>query len=153
MTLALQINGPVTNSTLAARGDLAAIDPHGLTRMLMDGVLERLEAASERDEDGDPAAAGDLLESAVLLIGELRAGLNLHSGGAFAANVDDLYDYMCRRLGAHLKLSNATGPMNGLAALHEVSHLLDALRSAWAFMPAEARAASRKSKALAHYGQ
>jgi flagellar protein FliS len=143
MTLALQITGSVTHGTLATRRDLPAIDLYGISRMLMDGVLERLEAAGERDEDGDPAAAGDLLESAVLLLGELRAGLDLHSGGAIAANVDDLYDYMCRRLGA----PHATDPMNGLAALHEVSHLLDALRSAWAFMPAEVRAASRKSKA------
>ncbi len=150
MTSVLQINGPVTNSTLASRGGLGAIDPHGLTRMLMDRVLERLTAAGELDEDGDPAAAADLLDSAVTLIGELRAGLDLHSGGAFAANVDDLYDYMCRRLGARLGLADATGPLNGLAlknpgpaALHEVSHLLDALRSAWAFMPAEVRAASR----------
>jgi flagellin-specific chaperone FliS len=159
MTSALLINGPVTNSTLACRGGLST------AAGLMDGVLERLEAASELDEDGDPAAgdlleaavelgedgdpraAGDLLEAAVLLIRELRAGLDLHSGGAIAANVDDLYDYMCRRLGACLRLADATDPMNGLAALHEVSHLLDALRSAWAFMPAEVRAASRKSKA------
>jgi flagellar secretion chaperone FliS len=147
MTSALLINGPVTNSTLAYRGGLSP------AAGLMDGVLERLEAASELDEDGDPAA-GDLLEAAVLLIRELRAGLDLHSGGAIAANVDDLYDYMCRRLGACLRLADATDPMNGLArrthgpaALHEVSHLLDALRSAWVFMPAEVRAASRKSKA------
>jgi flagellar secretion chaperone FliS len=140
MTSALLINGPVINSTLAYRGGLSC------AAGLMDGVLERLEAASELDEDGDPAA-GDLLEAAVLLIRELRAGLDLHSGGAIAANVDDLYDYMCRRLGACLRLADATDPMNGLAALHEVSHLLDALRSAWAFMPAEVRAASRKSKA------
>jgi flagellar secretion chaperone FliS len=144
MTLALPINGPVTNSTLGC-GGLAAGDPYGMTRMLMDGVLERLEAAGERDEEGGTPAADDLLESAVLLIGELRAGLDLHSGGAIAANVDDLYDYMCRRLGAYL--SNATDPAKGLGALYEVSHLLDALRSAWAFMPAEVRAASRKSKA------
>jgi flagellar protein FliS len=151
MTLALPINGPVTNSTLAC-GGLAAVDPFGMTRMLMDGVLERLEAAGEWDEEGDTAAADDLLESAVLLIGELRAGLDLHSGGAIAANVDDLYDYMCRRLGAYLR--DAADPTNGPArrthgpaALYEVSHLLDALRSAWAFMPAEVRAASRKSKA------
>ncbi len=171
MTLALQIKGPVTYSTLASRGgrSLAAgaerpsgtgggTDPWTalchlvVTLGLMDGALERLVAAGERDEDGDPAAAGDLLESALLLIGELRAGLDIHSGGVLAANIDDLYDYMCRRLGDYLSLSDATDPMNGLAALHEVSHLLDALRSAWAFMPAEVRSASRKSKALAHFG-
>jgi flagellar protein FliS len=66
------------------------------------------------------------------LIGALRAGLDVHSGGAFAANVDDLYDYMCRRL-------RAADPWNGLEALHEVSHLLDALRSAWPYMPDEVR--------------
>jgi len=137
MTAALQINGPVTNSTLPSQSSAAVIDPYGMARMLMDGVLEHLEAAGELDEDGDPEAVGGLLESAVVLIGELRAGLDLHSGGTFAANVDDLYDYMCRRLGACLRLSDTTDPMNGLAALHEVSHLLDALRSAWAFMPAE----------------
>jgi flagellar secretion chaperone FliS len=69
-------------------------------------------------------------------IGELRAGLDLHCGGAFAANVDDLYDYMCRRL-------KTADPGNGLAALHEVSHLLDALHSAWPYMPDEVRTALR----------
>jgi len=67
-------------------------------------------------------------------IGELRAGLDLQCGGAFAANVDDLYEYMCRRLHT---------AENGLAALHEVSHLLDALHSAWPYMPDEVRTALR----------
>ena len=152
MTLAPQINGPFTNSMLASGGSLAALDPCGLDRMLMDSVLERLEAAGELDEAGDSAGADDLLEGAVLLIRELRAALDLHSGGVIAANVDDLYDYMCRRLGADLRLSDATGPVKGLAALHEVTHLLDALRSACVYMPAEVRAASRKSKASARLG-
>jgi flagellar protein FliS len=136
MTLALQIHSSASNSTFATHRGATAADPHGLTRMLMDGALERLEAARERDPDGAPAQAGGPLEVATVLIGELRAGLDLQSGGAISANIDDLYDYMCRRL-------DATDPRNGLAALHEVSHLLDALRSAWAFMPAEVRAGSR----------
>jgi len=70
-------------------------------------------------------------------IGALRAGVDLHCGGAFAANVDDLYEYMCRRL------RTAADPGNGLAALHEVSHLLDALHSAWPYMPDEVRTARR----------
>jgi flagellar secretion chaperone FliS len=140
MTTALQIRASATNSPLATHRGATAADPHGLTRMLMDGVLERLETARERDSDGDPAASGCLVETAVRLIGELRTGLDLHCGGAFAANTDDLYDYMCRRLGVCL---SGADPRNGLAALHEVSHLLDALRSAWAFMPGEVRAASR----------
>jgi flagellar secretion chaperone FliS len=72
----------------------------------------------------------------LVLIRELRAGLDVHSGGAFAANVDDLYDYMCRRL-------RSADHWNGLEALHEVSHLLDALHSAWPYMPDEVRTALR----------
>jgi flagellar secretion chaperone FliS len=99
--------------------------------LLMDGALERIDAAR-----GCDLQKPRLLQSAVMLIGELRAGLDLHQGGAIAANVDDLYDYMCRRL-------DAADLENGIAALDEVSHLLDALRSAWAFMPAEVRTVSR----------
>jgi flagellar secretion chaperone FliS len=83
--------------------------------------------------------ARQIRKSTVMLmaqIGELRAGLDLHCGGAFAANVDDLYEYMCRRL-------NTAEPGKGLAALHEVSHLLDALHSAWPYMPDEVRTALR----------
>lgn len=139
MTLALQIRGSAYG-TLATHEGATDTDPHGFTRILMDGALERLEAARERHQDGDRTAASGLVATAVLLIGKLRAGLDLQCGGAFAANIDDLYDYMCRRLGGCL---SGADPRNGLPALHEVSHLLDALRSAWAFMPAEVRAATR----------
>jgi flagellar protein FliS len=101
----------------------------------MDGALERIEAARERLLDGD-AAGQSQLRSAVMIITELRADLDLPRGGAIAANLDDLYDYMCRRLGA-------ADLQNGIAALDEVSHLLDALQSAWNYMPVEVRVASR----------
>jgi len=136
MTLAIQTHESATNSTLAANVGATAADPYGFTRLLMTEAHERIAAAHEWSAEGDPVAVGLLVESAVNLLGALRSRLDLQNGGAIAANVDDLYDYMCRRL-------NATDPTNGLAVLHEVSHLLDALRSAWAFMPAEVRAASR----------
>ena len=81
-----------------------------------------------------------LLQAAVVIISELRTDLDLPRGGAIAANLDDLYDYMCRRLGASVPAADFS---NGIAALNEVSHLLDALQSAWAYLPAEVRAASR----------
>jgi flagellar protein FliS len=71
-----------------------------------------------------------------VILGELRADLDLVGGGSFAANLDDLYGYMGRRL-------QAAELADGLAALDEVSHLLEALRDAWAFMPPEVRKASR----------
>lgn len=108
----------------------------------MDGALERIEAA--RGQDPDDPADGEptdrLLQSAAMLLGELREGLDLRRGGAFAANVDDLYDYMCRRL--HAAAPDEADRTLASAALSEVSHLLEALRSAWTFMPAEVRRAS-----------
>ena len=112
-----------------------AVDPYGIARVLMDGALERIEAAREHLLEGD-AAGQSQLRSAVMIISELRADLDLPRGGAIAANLDDLYDYMCRRL-------RAADLQNGIAALDEVSHLLDALQSAWNYMPVEVRVASR----------
>jgi flagellin-specific chaperone FliS len=135
----------------------------------MDGALERIEAAREHLLDGD-AAGQSQLRSAVMIISELRADLDLPRGGAIAASLDDLYDYMCRRLGcdacgarafpegmprsdgeqanacargASDRLRGAADLQNGIAALDEVSHLLDALQSAWNYMPVEVRVASR----------
>jgi len=113
-----------------------AADPHGFTRILMDGALERIEAAREQFLEGGPAERRRLLQATLLLVGELRAELDLREGGTIAANVDDLYDYIIRRL-------KAADMANGSAALAEVSHLLEALRAAWPFMPAEVRAAPR----------
>ena len=110
----------------------------------MDGALQRVRDAREQLAYG-PAVASDspdmisptrLLRTAKVILNELRANLDLHGGGAFAANLDDLYDYMSRRL-------RAAGLADGVAALDEVSHLLEALRTAWTFMPAEVRKASR----------
>jgi flagellar protein FliS len=108
----------------------------------MDGALERIEAAREHLLDGD-AAGQSQLQSAVMIISELRADLDLPRGGAIAASLDDLYDYMCRRLGASDRFRGAADLQNGIAALDEVSHLLDALQSAWNYMPVEVRVASR----------
>jgi flagellar protein FliS len=133
MTAALSFRAPAPSSARpCGQGGLGA-DPYGFSRLLMDGALERIDAAR-----GQPWSAEmhSLLQSAVMIIGELRADLDLVRGGAIAANLDDLYDYMCRRL-------RAGDLQNGIAALDEVSYLLDALRAAWTFMPAEVRSATR----------
>jgi len=57
-------------------------------------------------------------------VGELRGSLDLVRGGAVAANLDDLYDYVTRRLIA----GNAA---NDAEALDEVAGLLRELRDAW----------------------
>ncbi len=120
-----------------------AVNPYGIARLLMDGALERIEAAREALVNGEQPERQSQLRSAVMIISELRADLDLPRGGAIAASLDDLYDYMCRRLGASDRLRGAADLQNGIAALDEVSHLLDALQSAWNYMPVEVRVASR----------
>jgi len=120
----------------AAIGGVAASDPHGLILMLLDGALERIAAARGCMKNGEHAEKSALVHRAVSIIAELRGSLNLTAGGELAANMADLYDYLCRRL--------MTGSsMNRADVLDEVAGLLREIRSAWIAMPMEARAPRR----------
>lgn len=99
----------------------------------MDAALARIEAARGSDDGVETPS----VESAVSIVRGLRDALDIPRGGDIAVNVAEIYDYICRRLGS-------AGLRNGIAALDEVSHLLQALRSAWVFLPEEVRAASGK---------
>lgn len=132
------MNGHSRASTLgayqsvAAHGGVAAADPHRLIVMLLDGALERIAQARGCIQNG----AGDkngLLSSAVAIVDELRCSLDLKAGGPIAANLEDLYDYICRQL---IKANVS----NRIATLDEVTQLLNEIRSAWITLPAEARA-------------
>ena len=135
MSLALQIRVSAPNTARPARKSHGP-GVHGFTGMLLEGVQERVAAARDHLLAGNDAESDAILQSALMLLEELRTDVDLFSGGAVAANLDDLYDYMGRRL-------RVADLQNGVAALDEVSSLLEALHSAWAFLPAEARTASR----------
>jgi flagellar secretion chaperone FliS len=116
----------------AAHGGVAAADPHKLIVMLMDGALERIATARgcmERNENSEKAK---LLNRAVSIIGELRSSLDMTKGGPIAANLGDLYDYMCRQL----MKANAE---NKIDSLEHVSKLLREIRGAWVAIPPDAR--------------
>jgi flagellar protein FliS len=132
MSPALQIRFSATPGTRPLHEGGSDADPHGFIGVLLDGALQRICDAREQLAAGAGPTAGArrLLRTAKLILGELRADLDLREGGAIAANLDDLYEYIVRRL----RTAELT---DGLAALDEVSHLLDALRTAWAFMPPE----------------
>ena len=121
----------------AVHSGVDAADPHRLVVMLMDGALERIAAASGMMKNGNGVEKAQLLHRAVAIIDELRNTLNLKDGGAIAANLDSLYEYMCRRL----MQANAE---NKPEWLDEVSRLLGEIRWAWLQMPqANGRAAGR----------
>jgi flagellar secretion chaperone FliS len=120
-------------SSASAHGGVAAADPHRLIVMLMDGALERIGAARGCIARGDTVEKARLLNRAVSIIGELRNCLDVNGGGQLAANLGELYDYMCRRL---LKATSE----NRIEMLDEVSTLLQEIRGAWVSIPKEARA-------------
>ena len=120
----------------AAFGGVAASDPHGLILLLIDGALDRIAAAQGCMKNGAHAEKSALVHRAVSIIAELRGSLNIADGGELAANMADLYDYLCRRL--------MTGvSMNRADVLEEVAGLLREIRSAWILIPVEARSSRR----------
>jgi flagellar protein FliS len=119
-------------SSASAHGGVAAADPHKLTLMLMDGALERIATARGCIERNETSEKAKLLNRAVSIIGELRNSLDLSKGGAIAANLGELYDYMCRQL-LKANVENKAQP------LEHVTTLLRDIRDAWASIPADAR--------------
>ncbi|MET0534937.1 MAG: flagellar export chaperone FliS [Steroidobacter sp.] len=116
----------------AAHGGVAASDPHRLIVMLMDGALERLATARGCMQRQETSEKARLINRAVSIIGELRNSLDLRSGGQIAANLAELYDYMCRRL---LRAQTE----NRVEMLDEVSTLLHEIRGAWLSIAPEGR--------------
>lgn len=115
-------------SSVSTHGGVAAADPHRLVLMLMDGALERLAIAQGCMERNDIGGKAQLINRAIQIIGELRGSLDMGKGAEIAANLDALYDYMCRRLlQASLK--------NDVGMVQEVSNLLRELRGAWTQVP------------------
>lgn len=99
--------------------------PHQLVVLLFDGALSAMKKASILIEQGDIPGKGQAITKAINIIANgLRTGLDHEAGGAIAANLDDLYEYMTRRLlQANLH--------NDLAALAEVESLMVNIADAW----------------------
>ena len=120
--------------SVATHGGIAAADPHRHVLMLMDGALERLVQARTctRHEAGvDNNRQRDLVQAAIAILDELRAGLDLEGGGTLATHLDDLYDYMTRQL---IRANLQQRP----ESIAEIAHLLNEIRAAWIALPGEA---------------
>lgn len=99
-------------------------DAHRLIQMLMEGALERLSKSKVYLQHGKMAEKGEQLGIAINIIGGLRESLDPKTGGELAANLDNLYDYMLKRL----SLANLE---NKIEYIDEVTGLLKDIKEAW----------------------
>lgn len=97
--------------------------PHRLIQMLYEGGLQRIAIAKGALMRNEVAEKGENISRAIAIIGGLRSSLDLKQG-EIAQNLDNLYEYMERRLlEANLK--------NDVGILDEVSGLLREIKTAW----------------------
>ena len=107
-------------------------DPHQLIQMLLDGALEKLSVVKGLINRNDMAKKGEIIGQAMAIVSGLRTSLDMEAGGEIAANLDNLYEYIERRLlEANLK--------NDISILDESISLLREIKSAWEAIPTELR--------------
>ena len=117
---------------VGAQAAVGGVSRHRLIEMLFEGALDRIAAAKGHMARGEIAEKGATISRVADIIDGLRAGLDMNVGGDLARNLDDLYDYMGRRLVE----SNAN---NSPAILDEVAGLLREIQDAWSAIPMEYR--------------
>lgn len=118
-------NGARAYAKVGLETGVLAADPHQLVIMLFEGALSAIASAAACMQAGQVEKKGLAISKAINIIQNgMRASLDHQAGGDIAAGLDSLYDYMTRRLAtANLK--------NEVQMLHEVSALLQDLKSAW----------------------
>lgn len=114
--------------SMAVQTGVEAATPHRLVQMLMEGALEKMAAARGHMQRGNIAEKGANISWAISIIEGMRASLDLDAGGDIARNLNDLYDYMGRRLlEANMR--------NDMKALDEVMSLLREIKVGWDAIP------------------
>ncbi len=102
--------------------------PHRLVQMLMEGALERIALAKECIARNEVAMKGQNIGRAIDIVGGLQDSLNKEAGGEIAENLNNLYDYMIRRL----LVANS---QNDASVLDEVSNLVLEIKMGWDAIP------------------
>jgi len=98
--------------------------PHRLIQMLMEGALEKIHIARGLMVEGKLGPKAEQITWAISIIDGLRISLDKELGGEIAQNLEDIYDYMVRRL-------VETNLKNDVAILDEVSDLMRQIKEAW----------------------
>ncbi|MEN0037660.1 MAG: flagellar export chaperone FliS [Cellvibrio sp.] len=111
-------------SSVKVHSGVETASPHRLIQMLFEGALERIAQAKGAMAQNQIARKGELISKAAAIVGGLQGSLNDKEGGALAANLDGLYDYIIRRL-------TQANYENNPDYLDECGRLLGEIKTAW----------------------
>ncbi len=103
---------------------VASASSHDLIKMLYDGLLERIAQMKGAIEQKNIELKNKKVNQAIAIISGLRESLDHDSGIELSGRLDDIYDYVQRRLWqAHVK--------NDAEILNECSALVSEISGAW----------------------
>ena len=100
-----------------------------LIQMLFDGLIESMSAAKGHILHKNLEDKGKSIARASRIVLGLQGALDFEKGGELATNLNELYNYITRRL-LHVNARN------DLAALDEIHGLMTEIRGAWETVPA-----------------
>ena len=100
-----------------------------LIQMLFDGLIESLSTAKGHIQHNNVSEKSKAIARASRIVLGLQGALDFEKGGDLAANLNELYNYVTRRL-LHVNARN------DLQALEEIHRLMMEIRSAWETVPA-----------------
>jgi flagellar protein FliS len=120
---AIESYGQVKNVTGVAQSNNVE-----LIQMLFDGLVESLSAAKGHIQHNSIADKGKAISRATRIVLGLQGALDFEKGGELAINLNDLYNYVTRRL-LHVNLRN------DLVALEEIYGIMTEIREAWKQVP------------------
>lgn len=104
--------------------EVQASSPLELVVMLYDGALRFTAEARQAIERGDIAARHVAVDRTLAIIIHLQSTLDLQQGGAIAADLHRLYDYVSRRM-LDASMQNAVAPVD------DARKVLQSLREGW----------------------
>lgn len=110
-----------TYQSVVAGQDLT---PYQAVELLLDGALECISTAIIAQQESNVAERGKAVDTTLTVIGLLQDSLDKSLGGKLAENLDDLYDYMTRRL-AGVAIDKTAH------SLEEVQGIVLQLRDGW----------------------
>ncbi|NIB43224.1 flagellar export chaperone FliS [Pseudomaricurvus alkylphenolicus] len=118
------MKGPELYRQIDLKAKVYSASPHQLIALMYEGVLTSLAEARQAMESNQLSAKGQHITKAITILSGLRESLDLSIESDFPHNLDNLYDYMQRRL------LQASTEMD-VSMIEEVSELLLVVKSGW----------------------